>query len=109
MPDRPSRQPCQNSDTEFPSGVIAPIPVTTTRVPFLPAMRGTSQPLVSLGRCLSSLEVGPSLRYSEGRACQTYYLFVLGNRQGPIQRFRDAPTSFRGDASLQEGVRYLLR
>src|SRR3989304_8281967 len=48
MPDRPSRQPCQNSDTEFPSGVIAPMPVTTTRVPlpFLPAMRGTSEPLV---------------------------------------------------------------
>src|SRR3990172_11778411 len=46
MPDRPSRQPCQNSDTEFPRGVIAPMPVTTTRVPFLPAIRGTSEPLV---------------------------------------------------------------
>src|SRR3972149_7465596 len=48
MPDRPSRQPCQNSGTEFPSGVIAPMPVTTTRVPlpFLLAMRGTSEPLV---------------------------------------------------------------
>src|SRR3989304_983956 len=49
MPDRPSIQPCQNSDTEFPSGVSAPMPVTTTRVPlrvpFLP-MRGTSEPLV---------------------------------------------------------------
>src|SRR3989304_6019358 len=46
MPARPPRQPCQTADTEFPSGVNAPMPVTTTRVPFLPAMRGTSEPLV---------------------------------------------------------------
>src|SRR4030067_2417425 len=61
MPDRPSRQPCQNSDTEFPSGVIAPMPVTTTRVPFLPAMRGTSEPLVLRPLPLSR-EGGPAPR-----------------------------------------------
>src|SRR5206468_4649623 len=35
MPDLPARQLAQNSLTEFPIGVIAPMPVTTTRVPFL--------------------------------------------------------------------------
>ena len=36
MPDLPARQLAQNSLTELPIGVIAPMPVTTTRVPFLP-------------------------------------------------------------------------
>ena len=39
MPDLPARQLSQNSSTELPMGVIAPMPVTTTRVgcrPFLP-------------------------------------------------------------------------
>src|SRR3989304_9100714 len=38
MPDLPARALSQNSETLLPIGLRAPIPVTTTCVPFLPAM-----------------------------------------------------------------------
>ena len=77
MPDLPARQLSQNSLTELPMGVIAPMPVTTTRVlPFLPFLPFRPAMLTSvlsrLAYVLIPKHVRPRLGRNEERACYTY-------------------------------------